>query len=231
MITFYDIECPAPLRTCSPNTWKTRLSLNYKGIPYKTEWVDFPDIRAAYDKIGAKPSPGFTGEPYYSLPLIKDDSTGVAIGESLTIAKYLDETYPDTPKLIPDDEKQAALLKEVEGGLFAALALILKQLHESGPFTPRGRGELQLSPEEREAQWGKVRQFFDALSTKLGGDGKHQWFLGDTISFADFALCGMILTQKEMWGVDSKQWKDIMTWNGGKWAKFVDGLKDYQAIV
>ncbi|KAH6912639.1 hypothetical protein BKA70DRAFT_1264440 [Coprinopsis sp. MPI-PUGE-AT-0042] len=257
MITFYDIECPAPLRTGSPNTWKTRLSLNYKGIPYKTEWVDFPDMRALYDKIGAKPHIGLSGAPNYSLPLIKDDSKGVAIGESFAIAKYLDDTYPDTPKLIPNPEnggfeKQAALVREIEGGLFPALTLILRQTIDCGVLTPRGREyfavarapllafvgikvnsveEVQLSAEEREAQWGKVHEFFDAMSAKLGGEGKHSWFLEDTISFADFALAGLILCQKELWGEGSKEWKDVMTWNGGKWAKFIEELKDYQAIV
>jgi hypothetical protein len=28
----------------SLNPWKTRLILNFKGIDYKTEWVEFPDV-------------------------------------------------------------------------------------------------------------------------------------------------------------------------------------------
>lgn len=257
MITFYDIECPTPLRTASPNTWKTRLSLNYKGIPYKTEWIDFPDMRALYDKIGAKPHTGLSGAPNYSLPLIKDDSTGVALGESFAIAKYLDDTYPNTPKLIPDSEdggfeKQSALVREIEGGLFPALSLILKRTLDCGVLTPRGReyfsaarapllalvgvkvdsvADVQLSAEEREAQWGKVQGFFDNMNAKLGGEGKNCWFLGETVSFADFALAGIILCQKELWGEDSKEWKDVMTWHGGKWAKFIEGVKDYQVLI
>lgn len=257
MITFYDIPCPPPVRTGSPNTWKTRLSLNYKGLPYKTEWVDFPDIRALYDKVGAKPHPGFTGEPYYSLPLIVDDTTGAVIGESLAIAKYLDDTYPDTPKIIPDAEsggleKQAAFVKEVDMGFFSALTLILKQLVDGGVLTPRGReyiakeraplmklvgldvaslDDVHLSPEERTAQWGKVREFFDKMNTKLGGEGTHSWFMGDTISFADFALAGLILSQRMVWGEGSAEWKDLSTWHGGKWATFIERLEKYQTMV
>lgn len=252
MITFYDIASPAPLRTGSPNTWKTRLSLNYKGIPYKTEWVELPDGRATYEKTGAKPAVGFAGQPSYSFPIIKDDSTGVAIGDSFAIAQYLDETYPDTAKLIPDADKQAALLKELEGAIIPAVPLVLKQTYDSGLLTPRAReyftttrasllgflgikvatmDEFHMSAEEREDQWRKVQQFFDAMSPKWGGDGNHSWFLGDTISFIDLAMGGMILAQRAIWGVDSKEWKDIMTWNSGKWAKFVDGLKDYEAII
>ena len=28
----------------SPNVWKVRAVLNYKKLPYKTEWIEFPDI-------------------------------------------------------------------------------------------------------------------------------------------------------------------------------------------
>ncbi|THU78683.1 hypothetical protein K435DRAFT_786154 [Dendrothele bispora CBS 962.96] len=41
-LVFFDI--PSKIGAWSPNTWKTRYSLNYKGIPYKTVWVESPDI-------------------------------------------------------------------------------------------------------------------------------------------------------------------------------------------
>jgi len=41
-IIFYDIASDKPLRTFAPNPWKTRLALNFKGIPYRTEWVRIP---------------------------------------------------------------------------------------------------------------------------------------------------------------------------------------------
>lgn len=31
-------------RAWSPNVWKVRAVLNYKKIPYRTEWIEFPDI-------------------------------------------------------------------------------------------------------------------------------------------------------------------------------------------
>ena len=31
-------------RAWSPNTWKVRSVLNYKKVPYQTEWIEFPDI-------------------------------------------------------------------------------------------------------------------------------------------------------------------------------------------
>ena len=42
-LTLYDI--PSKGQKCwSPNVWKTRLVLHYKQIPYKTEWIEYPEI-------------------------------------------------------------------------------------------------------------------------------------------------------------------------------------------
>lgn len=38
--------------------------------------------------------------PPYNLPAIEDPNTGAFVVDSLAIATYLDETYPDTPKVL-----------------------------------------------------------------------------------------------------------------------------------
>jgi hypothetical protein len=76
--------------------------LNYKGLAYKTEWIEYPDIADLCKKIGAEPTMiRKDGRPYYSLPVIQDPKTGAVISDSARIAEYLDETYPDTPKVFP----------------------------------------------------------------------------------------------------------------------------------
>ncbi|KAK5273614.1 hypothetical protein LTR96_000214 [Exophiala xenobiotica] len=35
----------------SLNPWKTRLVLNYKSIPYKTEWTEYPDLKPKFEKF------------------------------------------------------------------------------------------------------------------------------------------------------------------------------------
>ncbi|KAF8878316.1 hypothetical protein BD779DRAFT_1613060 [Infundibulicybe gibba] len=102
VITFYDIPSTMPGNAWSPNTWKTRFSLNFKGLAYKTEWVEYPDIEPLCKKLGAAPTETKpTGEPHYTLPVIFDPRTKRAISDSVVIAKYLDEQYPETPKLFP----------------------------------------------------------------------------------------------------------------------------------
>ena len=79
-----------------------RLSLAYKGLPYKSAWVEFPDIPSTCKKLGvAHTGLSPSGEPAYTVPFIYDPNTDRHISDSAAIAKYLDETYPATPKLFP----------------------------------------------------------------------------------------------------------------------------------
>jgi hypothetical protein len=33
------------------NCWKTRLILNFKGVDYKTQWVEYPDIAPTWKEL------------------------------------------------------------------------------------------------------------------------------------------------------------------------------------
>ncbi|KAJ7483558.1 hypothetical protein FB451DRAFT_1234964 [Mycena latifolia] len=75
-IVFYDIPSTLPNKCWSPNTWKTRYALNFKGIPYKTSWVEYPDIEPLSREVGAAPTRNKPdGRPHYTLPMIHDPST------------------------------------------------------------------------------------------------------------------------------------------------------------
>ncbi|KAL2820113.1 hypothetical protein BJX63DRAFT_338606 [Aspergillus granulosus] len=114
-LTFYDIEMRAPLseNACAPNPWKSRQALNFKSIPYKTAWVDLPDITKARSGLGIPAGRQFAdGSDFNTLPILVDHKSGKKIGESLDIAIYLDETFPEAGKgkLFPDDEDLGELL-------------------------------------------------------------------------------------------------------------------------
>jgi glutathione S-transferase len=100
VITFYDIASDEPLRTFAPNTFKSRYALNYKRVPYKTEWVDTPDIHALRERLGVPANRTLPdGSPYHTLPVIHDASTGNIVGDSFEIALYLDNQYPEKRSL------------------------------------------------------------------------------------------------------------------------------------
>ncbi|KAN0074550.1 hypothetical protein V8E55_011599 [Tylopilus felleus] len=92
-IILYDIPCITPGRPWSPNTMKTKYCLGYKRLPSTTVWIELPDI------VGLLQFKGIT-QPPYTLPAIEDPNTGAFIIDSLAIATYLDDTYPNTPKVL-----------------------------------------------------------------------------------------------------------------------------------
>ncbi|KIX06461.1 uncharacterized protein Z518_04437 [Rhinocladiella mackenziei CBS 650.93] len=77
----------------SLNTWKTRLYLNFKGIPYKTEWIEYPDLKPTFEKLGIPPNEsGFQ----YTSPTVRLPD-GTCIMESRKIADALESKYPNPP--------------------------------------------------------------------------------------------------------------------------------------
>ena len=51
--------------------------LHYKGLPFRTQWVEYPDIEPTLRLLDALPtSKNEDGSDYYTLPVIHDDSTG-----------------------------------------------------------------------------------------------------------------------------------------------------------
>ncbi|KAK4197115.1 hypothetical protein QBC40DRAFT_108419 [Triangularia verruculosa] len=98
-LVYYDIAFAKPREqnTAAPNPWKARYALNFKGIPYSTEWVEMPDITKTRKSLGASACRKFAdGTDFYTLPVLKDSNTGAIIGDSFDIALYLQETFPDS---------------------------------------------------------------------------------------------------------------------------------------
>ena len=48
--------------------------------------------------------------------------------------------------------------------------------------------------------------------------------MGDTVSWADFFTSGYLMYFKNIWGEDSEEWKDIASWNEGRWKKLLDAV-------
>lgn len=98
-ITFYDIALRPPVEQncCSPNPWKTRLALNFKGLPFATSWVPLPDVANVRRNLNVPPVRKFAdGTDFFTLPIIEDPSTEALVGDSFDIAAYLQKKYPDS---------------------------------------------------------------------------------------------------------------------------------------
>ncbi|KAJ5159740.1 uncharacterized protein N7482_006744 [Penicillium canariense] len=96
-IVFYDIAMRPPVgeNCCSPNPWKTRLALNFKGLPYSTSWVALPDVSKVRRSLKVPACRKFAdGVDFFTLPIIEDPATESLVGDSFDIAVYLQKTYP-----------------------------------------------------------------------------------------------------------------------------------------
>ncbi|OBT55754.1 hypothetical protein VE04_03844 [Pseudogymnoascus sp. 24MN13] len=98
-IVFYDIAQRPPVTEtcCAVNPWKSRLALNFKGVPYTTSWVRMPDISKVRSGLNVPACRKFAdGSDFNTLPIIHDPATNTYKGDSFDIAVYLQQTYPDS---------------------------------------------------------------------------------------------------------------------------------------
>ncbi|KAJ3510853.1 hypothetical protein NLJ89_g4437 [Agrocybe chaxingu] len=71
---------------------------------------------------------------------------------------------------------------------------------------------------------GKV----DAWYQKNGGKGRY--LLGEALSWGDIAVAGFLIWSRIIWGEESKEWKDIGSWHGGRWKALLESLKEYETF-
>ncbi|TFY65126.1 hypothetical protein EVG20_g5710 [Dentipellis fragilis] len=241
-LILYDIPSSSPDKAWSPNPWKARLALNAKGIPYRTVWVEYPHIAALCKRIGAEHTQMRRNGPYYTLPVMEDPNTGAIVSDSFKIVQYLDKTYPDTVRLVPDGtaafqamfidatsekvtlpmlktliEKIVGLLNPPSSEYFrrtreAAFGVKIEEIAPSGPA--------------RDKVWKEMLEGLSLIS-KWEAEGKGSFVMGETPSFADLALLALLHWVKVVEGVESKEWKDVMGADGGRWARLYEALEKW----
>ncbi|KAF8838242.1 hypothetical protein BDN67DRAFT_955338 [Paxillus ammoniavirescens] len=235
-IVLYDIPCTTEGLPWSPSTMKTRYCLGYKGLSFTTVWVEFPDIADLLKSKGLKTNT-------YTLPAIEDPSTGVVVADSIEIAKYLDRTYPETPKLLPPGALQ--LLKQA-GDAFPTTsandAMIIFMVIGAEKLNPISKeyyhrtrealfGErwtrlagfenreqlVEQGTESTKAAWKKLSELYDNTPGTFA--------LGDVPCFVDFVVASRIkfaLNTLNVVGVEK-----ITGLDGGRWTRLEASLEEY----
>lgn len=192
-IVFYDIASEQPLKTFAPNPWKTRFALNYKGVPYRTESVDMPEITAVRQKLGVPPNRTFPdGSPYHTLPAIQDLSTGEVIGDSFEIALYLERAYPEkNPLFNPSSTGLTAAFNSQVDDIFTKFVALCDRMpitdSAKAVFVQRAGVSKWEDLALEESKRPKMLEEFEAALGELakayhhtGGTTDHIWRSGGT---------------------------------------------------
>ncbi|KAF5317737.1 hypothetical protein D9619_012628 [Psilocybe cf. subviscida] len=245
-ISLYDTASAHPLGAWSPSTWRIRHALNYKNIPYKTEWIELPDIEKRSKEFGIRPTidrPNFTR---YTLPAIHDSATNIYMADSVPIVEYLEKQYPDTPTVFPNDTFGLQLFFEnslnnhlepiwpfIVPGVFHILNPVSQEFYRRTREKSHKNTLEEIEPKGKEAvdAWIKSKAGFSKIAeryTKCQAQGP--FLMGDTVSWSDFVLSAELIWYRCTLGKNSAKWKEIRTWDGGFWGRFVDVMKKYEEV-
>lgn len=226
----------------------SRLILNYKRLPYRTKWIELPDLDRTMRSIGAPAvSKRSDGRPVYALPVIVDPirspNAPTVLSNPSVISEYLEINYPARP-LYPDGSKalQTLFVHYLQEVFSKPLLPILIPLSASrltersqAHIFPSGQRppEMSLSGPEREQAWAAVRNNFNFLASVLdknnGEDGDGVVVSGRDITIADLALCAILIWVERVSPQDG--WPRVRTWNGGRWTRLMERCRDYMDVM
>ncbi|OAQ59578.2 glutathione s-transferase protein [Pochonia chlamydosporia 170] len=161
-VTLYDNPSRFGAGTCwSPNVWKTRLLLNFKGINYKTEWLHGAEIEPTLSSFGIPPHEPGTQLANYTVPAVRLPN-GTYIMESLLIAQAIEAMYPE-----PKAHLDAPILAEVMDTLRWTLRHLVPVLVPRMPRECLSGPSITYHIEARKKTFGMT---LEELEEKMGGE-------------------------------------------------------------
>ncbi|KAF2726291.1 hypothetical protein K431DRAFT_299380 [Polychaeton citri CBS 116435] len=203
-VTLFDLPSKGKNACWSLNPWKTRFALNFKGVPYKTEWIEYPDIKPTFKSYGI-PSNDLNAADVtaeYSIPTVRLPD-GTYIMDSMPIALALEKQYP-TPSLRLDnsytERVQKLIVKTRTAIAPEAMPKVPRNLlnEESAKYFEETRAkrfgmplaELGKSEKAGETAWKAVASAMDEAKALLAEHPEGPYVEGNEVSYADFVLAG-----------------------------------------
>ncbi|PON25694.1 hypothetical protein TGAM01_v205579 [Trichoderma gamsii] len=206
-IVLYDLACTK--NVCfSPVVWRIRMMLNYKQIPYKTVFLEMPDIEPTLKELGLPPHDPATGNTKnYTVPAIYHVPTNKYVMDSPAVAKFIESTYPD-PHVQLDSELGAKIMLKLRAELGPTVQKSIMP-REALIFSPRAEAYFRRAREARigrpleellegeDEAWEALEgdsQAIGALMRTNKADGP--FILGARPSLTDFFVAGSMQTAK-----------------------------------
>ena len=224
-----------------------RYTLNIKGIPYKTVWVEYPDIAPLCQKVDIPKSDPLAKAPF-TLPAIYDPNTKTAVSDSGAIVRYLDRTYPNAgPTLVPEELDalhrafdaafNAAIFGGCDLGPISAAGMCAELPPRSAEYFRRTRevflGPLEdaapLGSEKRAKYWKGAEKTFTTIAGWFGtgpdGEEKLRFRGGGEICYADISIAAVLKGLEK--AIPADEWQvTVMAWDGGRWARFMAAFRE-----
>lgn len=231
-------------------------ALNFTKTPYRTNWVQLPDVSTTRKKLGVpavRKHPD--GTDFLTLPILYDPTTttsteqeGTFVGDSFDIAMYVHNKRSSTdqggPPLFPPNSiaLHRALNAHVDT-LFTMNGVLLAGYYM--PFDPAtaeatkadilarigvSRWEDLELPPGSEMRKEKLAAFEAALGSQLA-----VWFVrrdegpfleGKTPMYADLIIGGWLQMMRNC----LPEWEELRGWQGGLWGRLFDALEEWTEV-
>jgi maleylacetoacetate isomerase len=181
----------------SSASYRVRIALSLKGLPYQQQ--------AHHLARGEHRAPDYLGiNPQGFVPALADGDA--VITQSVAIIEYLEEAYPDTPRVLPATPAGRARVRSLAAVVTADThplnnLRVLKYLQT----------ELRLDEAARTAWYHRwLKECFDALEPRLKAEAETGRFChGDVPTLADICLVPQIFNAQRF-GFDLSPYPDVM---------------------
>lgn len=190
MLTFFELCGASPEVRFSPFAWRVKLMLKHKKADFTSETITFVD-KSALEPSGLK-----------TVPAIKDGDTWIS--ESLTLALWLEDKFPENPLFEgPIARTQAPLInnwidRNVVAPIFPMIvADIYDALDAENQASFRASREPRLGGRTIEEMREGRDQLRDAFKGNLGPLeailANNLFLSGENPAFADYCLMGSLM--------------------------------------
>lgn len=173
----------------SSTSYRVRIALNLKGLSPQMHYVNLTKGEHRADEYAKL-------NPSRIVPTLRDGDT--LITQSLAIMEYLDEAYPNTPKLLPGDAVMRAYIRALSLGIAADISplgnLKVRQ------YLQRGLNQTEDVVIEFIRHW--IHEGFAAMEEVLSASAfTGKFCVGDSPTMADCCLIPQLFAANR-WKVD-----------------------------
>ncbi|RDA87030.1 hypothetical protein CP532_3218 [Ophiocordyceps camponoti-leonardi (nom. inval.)] len=231
--------------------------MEVKSASYRTNWVELPDVTETRKALGVAAIRKFPdGSDFFTLPVLHDKSADRFVGDSFDIALYLDEKFPDGPRLIPAG--MAGVTKMWNDQVDQLFTRFIQLIAATFPFNPENaektkkiflersllyRGitdeaekkrytwdDIDIKGQERTtmmADFKKALNDFEAYYN-YANKGEGPFLNGKEPTYGDVIVGSWLGSYHQALPADDLS--ELKKWNDGRWTKIWQGLDRYTEL-